>query len=98
MIDSPSASTFWIWSFAGSKANALRDASHRPSCVMPIGTTSYLLRSMALRIDSADLKDTSCSPDRPPKMTPTRILFIGEGLPAQQMRLSPHHCGRHRDA
>src|SRR5205807_95041 len=28
------------------------------------------------RTDSADRSETSCSPERPPKITPTRIFFI----------------------
>src|SRR5881409_2172156 len=65
---------------------------------MPIGTTSYLFRSRALRTDSADLNDTSCSPDRPPKITPTRIFFIGEILPERPLRPFPRHCGPRRGA
>jgi hypothetical protein len=40
---------------------------------MPIGTISYLDLSSALITDAADTSDTSCSTDRPPKITPTRM-------------------------
>src|SRR5690242_6510377 len=50
--------------------------SQRPSLVIPIGTTSYLLLSIALRTDAADSNDTSCSPLRPPNRMPTRNFFM----------------------
>src|SRR5215472_4691771 len=43
---------------------------------MPMGTTSYLLRSMAAMTDAAESSETSCSPLRPPKRMPTRIFFM----------------------
>ena len=49
-------------------------SSQRPSWVMPSGTTSYLSRFIAAMTERADASDTSCSPDRPPKITPTRSL------------------------
>ena len=42
---------------------------------MRIAIGSYLSRSMCLKIDAADVTDTSCSPDRPPKMIPIRNFF-----------------------
>ena len=48
---------------------------HRPSFSMRMAIGSYLFRSMCLKIDAADVTDTSCSPDRPPKMIPTRNFF-----------------------
>src|SRR5450432_296398 len=50
--------------------------SQRPSLLMPIGTTSYLSLLMALRTDAAESSETSCSPLRPPKRTPTLVLLI----------------------
>src|SRR5574337_604368 len=47
--------------------------SQRPSLVIPIGTGSKRLRSRAPRTDAAEARETSCSPERPPKMIPTRI-------------------------
>ena len=63
--------------------SACRSVSQCPCLVMPMGTTSYLLRSMACMTDAADKSETSCSPLRPPKSTPTRSFFtvIGVGLP-----------------
>src|SRR5882672_4354240 len=42
---------------------------------MAIGTISYLPRSRALITDSAERSETSCSPERPPKITPTLSFF-----------------------
>src|SRR6266516_4656291 len=64
---------------------------------MPIGTTSYFERSMDLRIDSADRSETSCSPERPPKITPTRIFFMASTLLAQRQRLCRFGYRRHQD-
>ena len=56
--------------------SAARSGSvQRPSFSMRIGIGSYLSRSMCLKIDAAEVTDTSCSPDRPPKMIPTRNFF-----------------------
>src|SRR5271154_6921299 len=49
---------------------------HWPCLVMPMGTTSYFVLSMALRIEAAERRETSCSPERPPKRMPTRNLFF----------------------
>jgi hypothetical protein len=46
--------------------------SQRPSRLMPIGTTSKRVGSMAAITEAALASDTSCSPERPPKTTPTR--------------------------
>lgn len=48
-----------------------------PCLVMPMGTTSYFVRSMALRMEAAERRETSCSPERPPKRIPTRSFFFG---------------------
>src|SRR5262249_47929691 len=61
----------------GSRAVASADTSHRPSFVMAIGTMSYLDLSIALMTDSADRSETSCSPERPPNITPTRSFEFG---------------------
>jgi hypothetical protein len=50
--------------------------SQRPCLSMPIGTTSYFLRSMALRMEAAESSETSCSPERPPKRMPMRSFFF----------------------
>ncbi len=41
-------------------------STHRPSRVMPTGTTSYRSRSITSSTDRADRHDTWCSLDRPP--------------------------------
>src|ERR1700726_4661341 len=51
-------------------------ASHWPCLVMPIGITSYFVRSMALRMEAAERRETSCSPERPPKRMPMRNFFV----------------------
>src|ERR1700737_1754801 len=43
---------------------------------MPMGTTSYLRLSMALRMEAAERSETSCSPERPPKRMPMRSFFF----------------------
>ena len=56
-------------------ANGSPCNSHVPSRLIPIAATSYLERSSAPITDLADSSDTSCSPDRPPRTTPTLILL-----------------------
>src|SRR5262245_24921228 len=46
--------------------------TQRPLRAMPIGTTAWPRSSSAAMTDAADASDTSCSPERPPKTTPTR--------------------------
>src|SRR5687767_11192244 len=50
--------------------------SHFPSFVIAIGTTSNFFRSILSMIARAERMEISCSPDRPPKITPTRS-FLG---------------------
>src|SRR5262249_34741864 len=50
--------------------------SQRPSLAMPMGNTSNRERSMAARTEAALARDTSCSPDRPPKTIPTRSFWL----------------------
>src|SRR6266850_4553640 len=81
------------WLFEDITASGISDAAfvdinQRPSLVMPIGTTSYLALSIALMTDSADRRDTSCSPERPPKITPTLSFFV--------KFLAPLGCGGSR--
>src|SRR6266853_4421922 len=52
------------------------EVSHWPCLVMPMGITSYFVRSMALRMEAAERRETSCSPERPPKRMPTRNFFF----------------------
>lgn len=56
-------------------AEAAAGASHFPSLVMAMGMTSNFFRSMASMTAVAERMDISCSPDRPPKMRPTRSFF-----------------------
>ena len=71
--------------FSGSRSSAALSFSiprardeliQRPSGVMPIGTTSYFSLSRAFMTAVAETRDTSCSPERPPKMIPTRIFRV----------------------
>src|ERR1700730_7303665 len=55
-------------------------ASHWPCLVMPIGITSYFVRSMALRMEAAERRETSCWPERPPKRMPIRNFFFPSAL------------------
>src|SRR5579862_2224931 len=59
-----------------SRFSACSAVSHRPSFVMPMGTTSYLSLSIALRTEAAESSDTSCSPLRPPNKMPTRSFSM----------------------
>ncbi len=43
---------------------------------MPMGTTSYLAGSSAFSSEAAEMSDTSCSPERPPNKTPSRIRLL----------------------
>ena len=65
-----------ITSLPCNRFSASPPSDQRPSLVMPMGTTSYLSLSIACRTDAAESSETSCSPLRPPKRTPTRSLFI----------------------
>ena len=58
------------------RCSAAVEVSHWPCLVMPMGITSYLVRSMALRMEAAERRETSCSPERPPKRIPTRNFFF----------------------
>src|SRR4030042_5281873 len=62
-----------------SNASAWEELTHRPSWVIPMGTTSYFSVSSALMTDVAETSETSCSPERPPKMTPT-LSFLPMAL------------------
>src|SRR5258707_12667139 len=57
------------------RCSASSEVSHWPCLVMPMGITSYFVRSMALRMEAAERRETSCSPERPPKRMPTRNFF-----------------------
>src|SRR5205807_897309 len=78
-VASGSPALRWRASSAGLPCNrrsAAPAVSQRPCLVMPIGTTSYLFLSIALRTEAADRSETSCSPLRPPNRTPTRNLLM----------------------
>ncbi len=49
-------------------------STQRPSVAMPIGTTSYFVRSMACSTLPAVTQEMACSLDRPPNTTATRFL------------------------
>src|SRR5881296_2538238 len=46
--------------------------TQRPSRPIPMGTTIWPRCSSAAITEAADASETSCSPERPPKITPTR--------------------------
>src|SRR5581483_3506242 len=62
----------------------------RPSLPIATGTTSYRAGSSARITCHAERSDTSCSPDRPPKSTPTRTRRV------IAHRLLSEPCGRSR--
>src|SRR5205823_12904582 len=69
-------------------------STHRPSWVTPTGTTSYRAGSSACRTFTAVVHDTSCSADRPPNRTTSRILGseVTSGPPHEQgPDAEPHH-------
>src|SRR5690348_1909361 len=68
-----------------SKRSASDAVTQRPSLVMPMGTTSYLRRSMALRTEAAESSETSCSPLRPPKRMPMRSFFMVRNGPVPML-------------
>ena len=72
-----------------SRFSASPAVSQRPSFVMPMGTTSYLSLSIALRTDAAESRETSCSPLRPPNRIPTRSLFISAIESSSQTQTAP---------
>src|SRR5207244_1138435 len=61
---------------AGSISAAFAGASQFPSLVIAMGTTSYFVRSIASITALAERSETSCSPERPPKITPTRSFLV----------------------
>src|SRR5215831_1320897 len=78
-----SARAFFTAPVASSEGKAIRacaasapsgspPTSQRPSLVIPMGTMAWPRRSSAAMTDAAEARETSCSPDRPPKITPTR--------------------------
>ena len=62
--------------FGGGKRHR-RPIRERPAAILLDADRDrfVLVRSMCLKIDAADVTDTSCSPDRPPKMMPIRSFF-----------------------
>ena len=57
-------------------SGAPRSWTQRPSRVIQIGTISSRSGSASFAIDAAVVIDTSCSGERPPKSSPTRILRL----------------------
>ena len=43
---------------------------------MPMGRTSYLPCRWPRRMEAAERRETSCSPERPPKSMPMRGFFL----------------------
>src|SRR5271170_6694783 len=73
---------FWIGAgfvLPASRCWASAEVIHWPCLVMPMGITSYFVWSMDLRMEAAERRETSCSPERPPKRMPMRS-FWGVGL------------------
>src|SRR5204862_6353550 len=87
----------------GNNSAAAAGASQFPSLVIAMGMTSYFDLSIASMTELAERIETSCSPERPPKITPMRSFFgmllspvpLGEGWVSLtnhatlRMRLSP---------
>ena len=77
-------------------------SSQWPVLAMPMGTTSYFFLSMAARTEAAERSETSCSPERPPKMIPTRsfrAIGVVSLSPVARLRMWPElvrYTGRHR--
>jgi hypothetical protein len=67
---------------SGSNFCAPAPTSQWPSLVMPMGTASYLSGSRPRITEAAEARETSCSPERPPKRMPTRNRFFSEFTPA----------------
>ena len=65
---------------SGSIFCAALPTSQWPSLLMPIGTASYLSGSRPRITEAAEARETSCSPERPPKRMPTRIRFLFSGV------------------
>src|ERR1700733_2051974 len=59
-----------------SRCWASPEVTHLPCLVMPRGTTSYLVLSMDLRMEAAERREISCSPERPPKRMPMRSFLL----------------------
>src|SRR5262245_57408305 len=68
----PPAVSAWRAASAASARNGRPPTSRRPSLPRPMGTSSNRLRSIAAITEAAPASETSCSPERPPKTTPTR--------------------------
>ena len=63
------------WALAGNNSAAAAGASQFPSFVIAMGMTSYFDLSIASMTERAERIETSCSPERPPKITPMRSFF-----------------------
>src|SRR6516225_4007841 len=61
---------------SGSIFCAALPTSQWPSLVIPMGTASYLSGSRPRITEAAEARETSCSPERPPKRMPTRSRFF----------------------
>src|SRR5205823_7324211 len=60
-----------------------------PSLVMPIGKTSYLSLSRWFITEIAELSETSCSLERPPKIRPTRSFLCVKSVSFLEFRFAP---------
>src|SRR6266576_1890973 len=69
--------TRWpLFNTSGSIFCAALPTSQWPSLVMPMGTASYLSGSRPRMTEAAEARETSCSPERPPKRIPMRSRFF----------------------
>jgi hypothetical protein len=58
-------------SVSDSRSGSPASSTHRPSVLIPTGTTSYLSRSITLSTPAAVTHEIACSLDRPPNTTAT---------------------------
>src|SRR6266705_4481504 len=86
-------SVWWIGCSAAIKRAGSVPSSQPPSLVIPIGTTSYFSLSRFAITEVAEASDTSCSPERPPKTSPTRIFCFFSGIlfPPRYIKLALQH-------
>src|SRR3954452_6158547 len=71
---SPSSTCGSFWSWIASAAASSATRTQRPLVVIPTGTTSYFVRSMAASTLPALTQEISCSVLRPPNTTATRTF------------------------
>src|SRR5262249_33579193 len=85
----------------GNKLVACAGGSHLPCLGIATGSISYFFLSIASMIAAAERMETSCSPDLPPKIIPTRRFLANLNLrfsknslsQSRQNQLNTEFCG-----